>query len=52
MKTYTIELYSWPKEFVVNAESQDEAIEKAKEKFDGAIYESKVIDVTGEIMKD
>ena len=51
MKTYTIELCSYPQEFVISANSEDEAIEKAKERFEGSVYESKVLEVTGEIME-
>lgn len=52
MKTYTIELYAYPQEFVISANSEDEAMEKAKERFEGSVYESKVVDVTGEILDD
>ena len=49
MKIYTIELHSYPQEFVITANSEDEAIEKAKDRFNQSVYESKVTDVTGEI---
>jgi len=52
MKTYTIELTPYPQEFIISANSEDEAIMKATERFGKSVYESKVIDITNEIMKD
>lgn len=57
MKTYTIEVHSVPQEFVITADSESEAKEKAEKRFmdsdmgmaSTGVYESKVIDVTGEI---
>jgi len=49
-KVFTIELHSYPQEFVIDAETEDEAIFKAKERFFNAtngasVYETIVTNV-------
>ena len=40
MKTYIVELHAYPQEFTITAENEAEAILKAKERFQGSVYES------------
>lgn len=44
MKTFTVELQSYPQEFIVSAETKEEAIIKATERFGRSVYESNVIE--------
>ena len=52
MKTYTIELYSYPQEFIISANNEDEAMAEATKRFEKSVYESKVISVSEEITEN
>lgn len=41
LKKYSVELFKYPVEFVIEANSKEEAIAKAKEKADFGVWESK-----------
>lgn len=45
METFTVELYAYPQEFIIFAETEEEAIMKASERFGKSVYESKVLNV-------
>ncbi len=45
IKTYTVELHSYPQEFIISAESEEQAIAKATQRFGQSVYESNILEV-------